>query len=263
MSERTINLLSKSEVSDIYDSPDFDDHERDLYFAIDENEADILAHFHTVNTKIFFILQLGYFKAKHRFFRIDAKKARRDINFINKKFYQNKSTFTPISREPGYQQRKLILSYFKYQECSDIQLHKLKEQFLLLLKLCPRPQNAIRELITYCDTQNIILPGYRKLQDMYTECVSIEMRRISKVIDGFPLKVMNEIEELISHTSGLVSLNDIRYDQSDFSYSEIIEETSKVRELSSLYLFCKQQIPILGLSQNAIRITVIMLNNTQ
>ena len=42
MSKREINLLSKSELSDIYDVPDFDDHERELYFAIDDNEAEIL-----------------------------------------------------------------------------------------------------------------------------------------------------------------------------------------------------------------------------
>ena len=253
MSKREIKLLSKSEVSDIYDVPDFDDHERELYFAVDDNEAEILANLHTINTKIFFILQLGYFKAKHRFFKVNLKKANKDIAFINKKYYQNKVAFTPITRERIYQQKKLILSYLKYQECSDVLLHKLKEQFLSLVKLFPRPQNVIRELITYCDTQNIVLPGYRKLQDMYTECVRIELQRMAKVIDIFPNEIMTKIESLISNTSGILSFNVIRYDQSDFSYSEIAEEISKVRELSSLYLFCKQQIPNLGLSQNAIR----------
>jgi hypothetical protein len=99
MSKREIKLLSKSEVSDIYDVPDFDDHERELYFAVDDNEAEILANLHTINTKIFFILQLGYFKAKHRFFKVNLKKANKDIAFINKKYYQNKVAFTPITRE--------------------------------------------------------------------------------------------------------------------------------------------------------------------
>ena len=60
MSKREINLLSKSEISDIYDIPDFNDHEREIYFALNEEEASMLSTFHTINTKVFFILQLGY-----------------------------------------------------------------------------------------------------------------------------------------------------------------------------------------------------------
>ena len=59
MSKREINLLSKSEISDIYDIPDFNDHEREIYFALNEEEASMLSTFHTINTKVFFILQLG------------------------------------------------------------------------------------------------------------------------------------------------------------------------------------------------------------
>ena len=77
MSEREINLLSKSEVSDIYDIPDFNDQERELYFSITDAEVVMLAYCHTTNTKIFSILQLGYFKAKHRFFQIDLKDVRK------------------------------------------------------------------------------------------------------------------------------------------------------------------------------------------
>ncbi len=43
MSEREINLLSKSEVSDIYDIPDFNDQERELYFSITDAEVVMLA----------------------------------------------------------------------------------------------------------------------------------------------------------------------------------------------------------------------------
>ena len=85
MSAREINLISKSEISDIYNIPDFNDNERELYFSLTDDEAAILTYYHTTNSKIFFILQLGYFKAKHRFFQIDIQKVGEDINFISKK----------------------------------------------------------------------------------------------------------------------------------------------------------------------------------
>ena len=58
MNAREINLLSKSEISDIYDIPDFNDNERELYFSLTDDEADTLTYYHTTNSKIFFILQL-------------------------------------------------------------------------------------------------------------------------------------------------------------------------------------------------------------
>jgi TnpA family transposase len=79
------------------------------------------------------------------------------------------------------------------------------------------------------------------------------MQRISRVIDDFPEDIINKIENLISSNEGILSLNDVRYDQCDFSYTEIAEETTKVKNLASIYQFCKKQIPILGLSQNAVR----------
>lgn len=253
MSKREINLLSKSEISDIYDIPDFNDHERDLYFTINDEEADMLSTFHTANTKIFFILQLGYFKAKHRFFQLDLQKVFVDINFISRKYYQKKEISSLISRSRIYHQRKIILKYYKYQECSEEILDRLKKQFIALLKLYPKPHNVIRELITYCDAQNIILPGYRKLQDMYTECSQIELQRIFKVIVGLPKDIIDKVENLISSNEGILSLNDVRYDQCDFSYTELAEEVTKVRKLSSIYEFCKKKIPLMSISQNAIR----------
>lgn len=253
MSAREINLLSKSEISDIYDIPDFNDNERELYFSLTDDEADTLTYYHTTNSKIFFILQLGYFKAKHRFFQIDIQKVRKDINFINKKYYKKKRVPSYLSRGRIYHQRKKILEYYEYKECSGEILNKVKQQFIVLLKIYPKPHNAIREFITYCDAQNIILPGYRKLQDIYTECSRIEMQRISRIIENFPEDIINKIENLISNNDSILSLNDVRYDQCDFSYTEIAEEIIKVKSLASIYQFCKKQIPILGLSQNAVR----------
>ena len=79
------------------------------------------------------------------------------------------------------------------------------------------------------------------------------MQRISRIIEDFPEDIFNKIENLISNNDSILSLNDVRYDQCDFSYTEIVEEIIKVKSLASIYQFCKKQIPILGLSQNAVR----------
>ena len=163
MSKREINLLSKSEISDIYDIPDFNDHEREMYFALNEEEASMLSTFHTINTKVFFILQLGYFKAKHRFFQFDLQKVAVDIGFIGKKYYQKQTFSSIISRGRIYHQRKMILKYYQYQECSEKILDKLKEQFIDLLKLYPKPHNVITQVGKCKNRKAQVHAGYRRL----------------------------------------------------------------------------------------------------
>tara|TARA_R110002167_G_scaffold359135_1_gene575578 strand:- start:33 stop:272 length:240 start_codon:yes stop_codon:yes gene_type:complete len=61
MSKREINLLTKKEVEERYDIPDFNDAEREQYFCLSSSELKLLKNYRTVNTQIHFVLMLGYF----------------------------------------------------------------------------------------------------------------------------------------------------------------------------------------------------------
>ena len=66
--KKRIDLLSASEIEDLYLRPKFNDEERQLYFALDEKESVAAAYYSNERTRLYFILQLGYFKAKQQFF---------------------------------------------------------------------------------------------------------------------------------------------------------------------------------------------------
>lgn len=64
-----LQILTDQEYSAIYDLPIFDDAERRHYFSLTDLELDALK-LRVVNgkdtpSKLYFIIQLGYFKAKH------------------------------------------------------------------------------------------------------------------------------------------------------------------------------------------------------
>ena len=199
MSKRKVYLLSESEISDIYDIPDFNKLEKEIYFTLDECERKILDSFKTQNTKTFFILQLGYFKAKHRFFQIKFDNVKSDVRYIAKKHFNNRQViYHNINRARTFYQKNIILNHLKYHECSEENQTKIKKQYIEIIKRYPKPRNTVRELIAYCDNQNIILPNYRKLQDLYTEAFQSELQRISKIITTFPIEVSEKIDKLIT-----------------------------------------------------------------
>ena len=84
--KKRITLLTEPEIKDIYDLPDFNDQERDLYFHFNEDDWELINAEKTDNTKINLMLIMGYFKAKQLFFKLAPDNAQNDLNHLKEKF---------------------------------------------------------------------------------------------------------------------------------------------------------------------------------
>ena len=85
---KRIYLLPEAEIADLYARPIFNQNEQQLYFDLSQVELDMLGQFGTVKTKVHFILQLAYFKAKHQFFTFTFDDVRADIEYVLAKFFK-------------------------------------------------------------------------------------------------------------------------------------------------------------------------------
>ncbi len=65
---RRLRILGEEEIDALYGLPRFTDEERLEYFALSPTEKAALEQFHSIKSRISFILQLGYFKSHHLFF---------------------------------------------------------------------------------------------------------------------------------------------------------------------------------------------------
>ncbi len=115
---KRIHLLSSTEVEEFYARPEFNAHEQRLYFTLTQSERAPLAQFSNTKTRIYFVLQLGYFKAKPRFFNFSLDDVSNDVQFIVNTYYSDTTLlqFTgSLSREYSRKQRQAILSLFNYR----------------------------------------------------------------------------------------------------------------------------------------------------
>ena len=67
-SER-LTVLSEAEQEALYGLPDFDDAQRLEYLAMTETELALVSNRPGLHAQVYCILQIGYFRAKHAFFR--------------------------------------------------------------------------------------------------------------------------------------------------------------------------------------------------
>src|SRR3990167_10821367 len=88
--EKRLQILHKDEVAAIYSIPLFNVAEQAHFFELPKNALKDLnlskTNRNNKSAKLYFILQYGYFKARHQFFSIDYKNVKSDASFIMKNF---------------------------------------------------------------------------------------------------------------------------------------------------------------------------------
>jgi TnpA family transposase len=252
---KRIALLSETEITDLYSRPDFSQQERELYLTLGADERVILSQYGSIKTRIYFILQFGYFKAKQQFFKFDLADVQSDVEYIISHFFSDtkKVVSGQLSRDYARQQKEEILQLFHYQDWSSSHEDPVERHIGELLRYYPKSQNALRQLLCYFDKQHIVIPSYRIFQDMFTVAYAIEENRRDKLLLGISDNKQKNLLDLIHRNNGISEFNIIRADQKDFHYMAVKDEVDKANALSDLYIFAKDFIPTLKLSKNAIR----------
>lgn len=177
-----IQLLSVAEAEELYSRPEFNVHEQRLYFTLTQSERDALTQFSNTKTRIFFILQLGYFKARQQFFNFSLDDVRHDVQFITDIYYRDLSSvlFTGcISRDYIRLQRQKLLSLFDYSVWSSDLIPEVQEHVSNLLRYYPKGHNAFRQLLVYFERRKITIPSYTTLQDIFSNAYSREDKHIN------------------------------------------------------------------------------------
>lgn len=249
-----IHLLSDQEIKGLYAAPQFNNRERTLYFSLTDEEMIIVKKYRTVKAQIYFVRLLGYFKAKQQFykFQLDADD---DTQYILEKYF-NKNISIPhgqIDIKTYQKQKNDILMLLNFLDWLPKNAPKIQSHLGGLIKLYPKTHDVLRHLLNYFDTQRIVLPSYRTLQDLFTQSFAIEEARLNSLISVIPELIKEQLSTLIAKEDGISPLNVIRSDQKNFKYTAIKEETAKALEIVALYEFAKSFLPGLNISKNAIR----------
>jgi len=252
--QKRIQLLSQAEINELYAPPVFNEEERELYFSLDDKEMAAAISYGNPRTQLYFMLQLGYFKAKQQFYSFALEEVFDDASYLNTYYFDNKVTLSgKLSREYRSHQREKILAICYYQLYSKAQEEQTLCTLCYLLKIHPKAHSALRQLMIYFNQRQIVLPTYRTLQDLFTQAYRIERNRLNKLMGSLPNKTQDQLKALIKNDDGLTELNVLRADQKDFQYTAVRLEVEKANKIFTLYQLAKTLLPKTKLSKNAIQ----------
>lgn len=253
MQER-IKILTNSEIHEIYGFPVFTDDDREIYFSLTEMEKNELNSLSSFSSKIYFNLQLGYFKSKKLFFNPENYDTNDDILFILKNNFGIETKHSAINVPKVNKKRchDKILSLFDYQVCNNKFKSELLKKSNQISSVYSDPVYIFRQIINYLEFNRITLPGYTTLQDIVSKAMTFEKKRTENMINKIPSEIKIELAGLLLNNS-LYEVTLLKKEPKDFSYSQMKLEIKKKKSIENIYNFSKDFLPKLNISNENIK----------
>jgi hypothetical protein len=113
---KLLTVLSDAEQFALYGLPDFDDGQRLEFLSLTEVELALACCRTGLHAQVCCALQIGYFKAKHAFFRFTWDEVQEDRAFVLTRYF-NDQAFEPhaITKHEHYTQRAMIAELLGYR----------------------------------------------------------------------------------------------------------------------------------------------------
>ena len=208
------------------------------------------------------VLQIGCFRAKHAFFHFDWSMVEDDCAFVLSRYFHGE-TFEgkEITKHEHYTQHSVIADLFGYRLWSTAFQPALVQQAAQIVRRDVTPGCVAAELIVWLNDHKIVRPGYTTLQELISEALSAERRRLgdllATVLDE-PAKAA--LVQLIVRDDTLSELAVLRQDAKDFRWRQMAREREKRAILDPVYQIAKALVPKLGISQQNLRYYASLAN---
>lgn len=254
-SDKRLRILGPDEIAAIYGRPTFSAEERDLYFTLSPVEKVALESFHSIKSRLYFILQLGYFKSRQQFFIFSTEEVEEDASYLQTTYFPawtfNHFTVAKVTR---LKQQALILDLFHYRYCDAAARQQLEHKAQQVARISSKPIFLFRELLQYLTAQQLVAPGYRVLQEMVGKVLLQEQQRLGRLAQTHLTPAeQTALEALLDNPQGLHELTRLKREPKDFGHREVTQEIARGEQLRPLYKVAQRLLPELEISNENIK----------
>jgi TnpA family transposase len=253
--EKRLRILGEEEIEALYGRPHFTAEDRLEYFSLSPTETAALEPLHSVKSRVCFILQLGYFKARHLFFTFSLQEVEADTQYLRAQYFSDSPlTDLEITKVTRLKQQRLILSLCGYRSCGAPERRHLDVKARQAAIVFAKPVYVFRELMHYLAEQRIVLPGYSSMQETVSRALTDEQERlITLVRDQLRPFDIAALKGLMADTQGLYEITQLKREPKDFSAGEIKREIQRGEQLGHLYQLAQVLLLELKISNESIK----------
>lgn len=250
--KKRISILTKSEVNELYQVPSFNSVERSEYFSLDTSLKKEIDKVININSRVYLILIIGYFRYKPVLTEFTSKNVRGDIKHIIHTYYKNKSTNLNIDLPKSTKSRlvKRMLSTLGFEQLTPSIKNELTERLNDVATICMEPKYIFDELLAFLGQRRIALPGYSTVQNLVSEALNFERKRTLNILSKrISPATAQQITSILHDEGNLNAIRGYNGGARDFSVSEIERELNSHNIISCVYYEIKDTINELCISQ--------------
>lgn len=255
---KNLQILEAEEIEQLYALPSFEPKERIMFFTLSSDEYDHMRSYRGVSSKVFFIMQLGYFKAKHLFFVFEFEQRLIDTRFILKQYFPHtsKEELRKISKPTRLNQRQKICTLLGYRPVKEDLLPELMAQASEFAKRHNHPVYLFRSLLQHLHNKKIIVPAYSFLQrQIISQTIQNERQRLAKIIDlRLDDKEKALLDDLLEKPdTGMYPFTWLQKEPSSFKYYQLRGQLRRSELIAPIYKIVMRIRIELGISHENIR----------
>lgn len=174
-----MRIFNSLEEAEFESPPKFNSTERKNFFATSIAINELLENLRTPTNKVCFLVSLGYFKARRRFFYRKFMPA--DIEFVANQLGVNPMSVHPEQYDKAtyLRHQELILLHFGWQKF-DADCAKLEVQSLV--KIHYRPKFVLLQLLDALIYKKIEIPSYRTFSDLIIPAFNQHQETLGEIV---------------------------------------------------------------------------------
>ncbi|MBY0282120.1 MAG: DUF4158 domain-containing protein, partial [Alphaproteobacteria bacterium] len=252
---KRLSFLSKLERDEFYGLPIFSEEERGVYFSLDDDENKEMETLRSLDSRVNFILQLGYFKAKFMIFECSFLECQEDVLYIMNQFFPGyKSPEKDVSEKIRRGNTARILKLFAYKLVNREILETLKKKALEFVKLCADPGFIFDSLVDFLHKERVVIPSYRIFQDTISTTLTAETERLDLIVEqNLVLEKDQDLKALLqSDSEKIYGITVLKRDAKGLNYKEVMKEVHKKQKSEDLFWVAKDVLPKLDISEQNI-----------
>lgn len=251
---KRLGILGDEEIEALYGRPHFTPDDRQDYFTFTSLELTALEPFRSHPSRLYCMLQLGYFKARQQFFVFSLREVEEDVRYLQERYFAPaRFHAVEVSKVTRLKQQRIILALSHYRYCDATALQHLAAKAQQAARVCAKPVYIFRELWHYLTTQRLVAPGYTVLQELIGKTLTEEQQRLSTVVRTHlqPADIA-AFQRLLDDTPGLYALTQLKHEPRDISVSEMKREIQRGTQMAPLYTLAQRVLPALEISNESI-----------
>ncbi len=253
---KRLHILDNEEIEALYGRPCFTVDDRTNVFTLTPPEKDLLASFTHIPIQLYFLLQLGYFKAKQMFFTFTFDDVVEDVTYLLERYFPE----TPLpelrmlNKRTILKQRQRILELFGYRLCTPTDRQDVFLRAQQAARISSKPIYVLRELLHYLTEHRLVKPGYTLLQEeLVGKALTAEVKRLATMLHTLlSSEECVALDSLLTSTDELSTITLLKRQPKDFSLGEMRREIARGEQLVQLYTLARRIVPQLGISSEGI-----------